>query len=161
MNTVIRGLELHKHYEKLLPISQPSSHISTRFVPYPYFSDFLVVHPYNTKSSSTYYNKDELKTTRKKSNSKSQTVSRENTMKLYDFNVIDGIEKRDERGDNLSFINESVKQRSSHWRQNQNAERKIPKTNNILHEREAVLNLDMTHLYLLNKRNFFTMIKEA
>ena len=143
---------MHNHYEKLLPISQPSSHVSTRFVPYPYFSDFLVVHPYNTKSSSTYYHKDELKTTRNKSFNKSQTVSRENTMKLYDFNVIDASENREERGENSSFVNESVKQQSLHRRQN--AERKALKSNNILQEREAVLNLDMTHLYLLNKCNF-------
>lgn len=79
-------------------------------------------------------------------------MSRENTMKLYDFNVIDASEKRDERADNLTFINESVKQRSSHRRQN--IERKADKSNNVLHEREALLNLDMTHLYLLNKCNF-------
>jgi len=72
-------------------------------------------------------------------------------MKLYDFNVIDANEKRDERTDNLSFINESVKQQSSNWL---SKDKKAPKPNNILQEREAVLNLDMTHLYLLNKCNF-------
>jgi hypothetical protein len=55
---VIRHLELHQHYEKLLPPpSQNRTHET--FVPVPFFRDFLVVHPYNRKSSY-YFHTNEL-----------------------------------------------------------------------------------------------------
>ena len=41
-------MELHKHYEKLIPKASLYKADET-FVPFPYFSDFLVVHPYNVK----------------------------------------------------------------------------------------------------------------
>ena len=42
---------MHKHYERLLPTSlyRPASE---SFVPYPYFNDFLIVHPYNLKNAN-------------------------------------------------------------------------------------------------------------
>lgn len=47
MNKVVRGLELHDHYQKLMPANMFST--THTFVPLQYFNDFLVVHPYNVK----------------------------------------------------------------------------------------------------------------
>lgn len=59
---VIRGLELHKHYEKLLP--QSSTIKEESFVPISYFNDFLVVHSYNAKMSrqNTFIEQNSSKT---------------------------------------------------------------------------------------------------
>jgi hypothetical protein len=42
-------LELHNHYEKLLPPAS-STKTAAEFVPVPYFKDFLVIQPYKSKS---------------------------------------------------------------------------------------------------------------
>ena len=42
---------MHKHYERLLPASLYRSNTET-FVPYPYFNDFLIVHPYNLRNGT-------------------------------------------------------------------------------------------------------------
>lgn len=57
---MIRGLDLHKHYERLLPsgIFRPTNET---FVPIPYFNDFLVVHPYNIKNGTKQVSYTEAK----------------------------------------------------------------------------------------------------
>ena len=75
MFKVIRGLDLHKHYEKLLP--QSSAIKQESFVPIPYFNDFLVVHSYNTKMSrqNTYIERNSFKTPITPANSNFEPLS--------------------------------------------------------------------------------------
>jgi hypothetical protein len=47
---VIRGLELHRHYERLLPKNMENSVNESSEIKSQLYNDFLVVHPYNLKA---------------------------------------------------------------------------------------------------------------
>lgn len=121
---VIRGLDLHKHYEKLLP--QSSFIKEESFVPIPYFRDFLVVHSYNTKLSlrqNTYLERNSSKAAITPANSNFESLA---------TNASETI------ANNIYPI------RKIH-------NRNLRKQNNFGRNTAKISDLELNHLFLINK----------
>ena len=116
---------MHKHYERLLPPSAVLK-VNETFVPLSYFSDFLVVHPYNAKSSiqasGTTVN-----------NNINEGLRKEPTFDLF--------EQGHYSMDNITNLYPS---------------RRAIRTNRHTQHEAKVSDFDLNHIFLINKRKLRT-----
>ena len=130
---------MHKHYEKLLPNSIYRSN-TENFVPYPYFNDFLIVHPYNLKNGN---NKQQSYAEAKKALYSSFTTSTPQAQTLPDVDSVKISSEYYSNSANAYPIRRAT--RANSWRSTNNNEAKIT-------------DFDLNHIFLLNKRIYFILI---
>ncbi|CAF0708647.1 unnamed protein product [Brachionus calyciflorus] len=129
---IIRGLDLHNHYEKLLPKSLSSK--AESFIPIPFFKDFLVVHPYNSKTSSRQMTNLDLRGSHKLSN---------NPMKSNKESVASNI--------NENLPNFNLKSISNLYPIRKINNRNLRRRYQIGNEYSKITDMELNHLFLINK----------
>lgn len=128
---------MHKHYEKLYPTSKLNKN-QEEFVPISYFTDFLVVHPYNTKGSRQLSNLEIKKQQNNMSQYLNEDVTNTNPM---DSSRHFPANNENNRADNIIYS--MKKQFRSHTRMNTSR------------TTARVGEFDLNHIFLINKCNLF------